>query len=191
LPVTYRKDVIRMQLPPNPNEALSFKDEQLSSIVLAGGCFWGTQAYLRRIPGVASTECGYANGHTENPNYELVCSGTTGYAEAVRVMYDAALIPLETLVADYFKSINPLVKDRQGPDIGTQYRTGIYYSDAKDLAGIQAVLAEEQKKHTQPIVTELAPLSCFYRAEDYHQDYLERHPHGYCHVNLSLLAQKA
>ncbi|MDR0287946.1 MAG: peptide-methionine (S)-S-oxide reductase MsrA [Clostridiales bacterium] len=179
-----------MKMPVNPNNNIKYEEQSLSKIVLAGGCFWGTQAYIRRVPGVAYTECGYANGHTKAPDYELVCTGTTGHAEAVLVKYDANRLPLKNLLSEYFKTINPTSKYRQGGDIGTQYRTGIYYSDPKDGPIIRMVVSDEQKNYDKPIVTEILPLQCFYRAEDYHQDYLEKNPNGYCHVNLSMLAKE-
>lgn len=179
-----------MRMPDNPNRNLAFDENKLCSIVLAGGCFWGTQAYIRRIRGVARTECGYANGRTENPDYKQVCGGATGHAEAVLVQYDADILPLQKLLSEYFSTINPTSRNRQGGDAGTQYRTGIYYSNPSDEAVIRAVISEEQRKVEAPIVTEVLPLTCFYRAEDCHQDYLEKNPNGYCHVDLSRLPRE-
>jgi len=178
-----------MRLPDNPNKNMTFDESKLSHIVLAGGCFWGTQAYIRRLPGVAQTECGYANGHTENPDYFEVCGGETNHTEAVFVKYDAEMLPLRKLLAQYFKTIDPTTKNRQGGDMGTQYRTGIYYVGPEDEAVILQAVAEEQTKYEKPIVTEVLPLTCFYPAETYHQDYLEKNPNGYCHVNLSMLRE--
>ena len=179
-----------MRMPDNPNQNIEFDENKLSGIVLAGGCFWGTQAYIRRILGVAYTECGYANGFIQNPDYESVCGGTTGHAEAVLVKYNAELLPLKKLLFEYFKTINPTSKNRQGGDMGTQYRTGIYYADPNDEAVIRDVISEEQKKYDRPVVTEVLPLACFYKAEEYHQDYLEKNPNGYCHVDLSKLPKE-
>ena len=176
-----------MQMPENPNRELVYDFQSLSSIVLAGGCFWGTQAYTRRIYGVARTVCGYANGTVGNPSYQLVCSGATGHAEAVLVQYDAVRLPLRELLSAYFQAIHPTSLNRQGGDAGPQYRTGIYYSASEDRAVILDVLAEEQTKYDEAIVTEVLPLACFYQAEEYHQDYLEKNPNGYCHVDLSKL----
>lgn len=178
-----------MYMPENPNLKIAFNEQELSEIVLAGGCFWGTQAYIRRVPGVAFTECGYANGHTENPNYKEVCSGKTGYAEVVRIRYDVIMLPLKNLLNDYFKTINPTIRNRQGNDRGSQYRSGIYYTDTDNLPVIQSVIEEEQKKYNKAIVTEVMPLTCFYRAEESHQNYLEKDPFGYCHVDLSRLEE--
>lgn len=179
-----------MKMPDNPNKNICYDAQPLSGVVLAGGCFWGTQAYLRRIPGVAFTECGYANGTTKNPDYSSVCGGTTGHAETVLVKYAAEILPLKKLLTEYFKTVDPTLKNRQGGDIGKQYRTGIYYSDPDEEAAIREVVAEEQKKYKKPIVTEVLPLSCFYKAEEYHQDYLEKNPNGYCHVDLSKLPEE-
>jgi len=180
-----------MMMPDNPNRGKRYDINSLKSIVLAGGCFWGTQAYISRLLGVAYTECGYSNGHTEYPDYESVCTGTTGHAEAVCVRYDPGILPLKRLLREYFKTINPTSLNRQGGDMGSQYRTGIYYVDASDIPAIKEVMGEEQGKYPKPVVTEVLPLSCFYEAEEYHQDYLERNPNGYCHVDLSLLPRES
>ncbi|MCL2862873.1 MAG: peptide-methionine (S)-S-oxide reductase MsrA [Methanimicrococcus sp.] len=187
-----------MRLPDNPNKGITFDEDKLSRIVLAGGCFWGTQAYIRRLPGVARTQCGYANGHTVNPDYNAVCSGETNHTEAVDIKYDAEMLPLGELLSEYFKTIDPTSKNRQGGDMGTQYRTGIYYvgseegdeNEDEDEAIILRAVEEEQKKYEKPIVTEVLPLTCFYPAEDFHQDFLERNPSGYCHVDLSKLPRR-
>ena len=157
------------------------------TIYLAGGCFWGTEEYFSRLYGVTDTECGYANGITENPSYEQVCRGDTGHAEAVRVRYDAEKATLPALLSEFFKTVDPTSLNRQGGDLGTQYRTGIYYTDDADLPDIRAAVEREQKKHARPVVTEVLPLQCFYEAEEYHQDYLKKNPNGYCHVDLGLL----
>lgn len=156
----------------------------MKEIVLAGGCFWGVEEYLSRIEGVLETKVGYANGWTENPTYEDVKTGATGHAESCYIKYDEAQIPLEELLKRFWSVIDPTVLNRQGPDIGTQYRTGIYYIDKEDLAIIKASLDEEQKKYDKSIVTEIEPLKCFYDAEEYHQKYLKKNPGGYCHIKL-------
>ena len=156
----------------------------MKEIVLAGGCFWGVEEYLSRIKGVLETKVGYANGNTENPSYEDVKTGTTGHAEACYVKYDEEQLPLEELLKKFWAVIDPTVLNRQGPDEGTQYRTGIYYIDEEDLPIIKASLEEEQKKYEDPIVTEVEPLKCFYDAEEYHQKYLKKNPGGYCHIKL-------
>jgi peptide methionine sulfoxide reductase msrA/msrB len=156
---------------------------KIRKIWLAGGCFWGVEAYFAQINGVMDTSVGYANGQTKNPSYEEI--PFTGHAETVEISYDANVISLERLLTYFFKIIDPTVKDRQGPDIGTQYRTGIYYKDELDLAIIQKVVASEQEKYQKRIVTEVMPLKNYYLAEDYHQDYLKKNPGGYCHIDLS------
>jgi len=161
--------------------------ENLKEIFYAGGCFWGIESYFSQVPGVHDVTVGYANGTTENPTYQEVCSHTTGHAETVHVIYDPRLVSLQTLTEHFFLIINPLTLNRQGNDTGDQYRTGIYYTDEEDLATLQAVLDAEQKKYNSPIVTELMPLRCYYLAEEYHQDYLVKNPHGYCHVDFSSL----
>ncbi|OXT09269.1 peptide-methionine (S)-S-oxide reductase [Thermoanaerobacterium thermosaccharolyticum] len=158
----------------------------MKEIVLAGGCFWGVQAYFDTIDGVAETKVGYANGNKENPTYEEVCTNTTGFAEACYVRYDENIISLEDLLRNYWKIINPTLKNRQGNDIGTQYRTGIYYIDSNDADIIIKSRDEEQKKYDKPIVTEIEPLKNFYDAEEYHQKYLEKNPNGYCHIPREL-----
>ena len=157
----------------------------LKKIVLAGGCFWGVEEYISRIDGVKETKVGYANGTKENPTYEEVCTGTTGHAEACYVKYDEKVLSLNDLLEKYFGIIEPTVENRQGPDIGHQYRTGIYYIDKNDLNEIESYRDKEQEKYDKPIVTEIKDLKCFYDAEEYHQKYLKKNPGGYCHINLN------
>lgn len=161
------------------------------TIYLAGGCFWGVEEYVSRIPGVLDARAGYANGTTVNPSYEDVCRGDTGHAETVEVVYDSAILPLEVLLQSYFAIIDPTRKDGQGNDIGSQYRTGIYYTDEADQETIRQAAAKEQQKYSAPIVTELMPLTVFYPAEEYHQDYLRKNPDGYCHINVAGAKQAA
>jgi len=156
----------------------------MKTIVFAGGCFWGIEAYFKKIDGVVSTEVGYANGTTENPDYRTVCRGGTGFAEACKVEYDESRLSLETLLDAFWKVIDPTVIDRQGPDIGNQYRTGIYFTDTTDLESILKSRDNEQKNQRERIVTEIQPLQNFYEAEEYHQDYLDKNPGGYCHIKL-------
>lgn len=155
------------------------------SVVLAGGCFWGMQGYFDLLDGVFFTRVGYANGTLANPTYEQVCTGTTGHAEALWVEYETDMLPLSHLLAHYWRVIDPTVKDRQGADTGSQYRTGIYYTDADDLPTILASLEKEKQKYKKPIVTGIEELRCFYDAENYHQQYLEKNPGGYCHIHVS------
>lgn len=166
----------------------SFAGSRYKEIYLAGGCFWGTQAYFDRMIGVIYTNVGYANGATEETDYLSIAS--TGHAETVYVVYDPEKLPLETLLAYYYGIIDPTLVDQQGYDVGSQYRTGIYYVDAEDRAIIKQVTEEEQKKYGKPIVTEIEPLINYVVAEDYHQDYLVKNPWGYCHVDLSSIPQE-
>lgn len=157
-------------------------------IHLAGGCFWGAEHYLKQINGITFTEVGFANGHTQQPTYKEVYTDTTGYAEAVRVQYDDKVISLRFLIELYFRAIDPTSLNRQGEDEGTRYRTGVYYSDPADLPAIREVFEAEAARHHQPLQVELLPLQNFWPAEEYHQDYLDKNPDGYCHLPLELFA---
>lgn len=157
----------------------------MKEIYLAGGCFWGVEEYFSRIDGVVETNVGYANGHKENPSYEQVCTGTTGHAETTYIKYDDH-VSLREILKKFFRIINPTLLNRQGGDIGNQYRTGIYYIDESDKDIITEIMEEEQKKYKVPIVTEVLPLSSYYPAEEYHQKYLKKNPGGYCHIDMSL-----
>ena len=154
----------------------------MKELYLAGGCFWGMQAYFENIPGVVHATVGYANGHVEHPTYDMVCLGNTGYAETIYITYDEKLVDLVFLLSMYFLVIDPTSFHRQGGDIGSQYRTGIYYCDNMDQEIIQAELTKLQTNYQLPVVVECAPLHNFYPAEDYHQNYLKKHPNGYCHI---------
>lgn len=156
-------------------------------IVLAGGCFWGAEAYFERLKGVIKTEVGYAQSNVPHPSYEQVCQHTTGAVEAVAIDYDEKTISLPSLIHHLFRFIDPTIRNRQGNDVGTQYRSGIYVSDEADLKEAEGVLKELQKHYEKPIVTECEPLRNFYPAEEYHQRYLDKNPGGYCHVDLRLL----
>lgn len=158
----------------------------LKQIYFAGGCFWGTEHFFKQINGVVKTETGFANGNTANPTYEEVYTDTTGYAETVHVTYDADIVSLELLLRMFFAAIDPTSLNKQGHDEGTRYRTGIYYTDATDLPLIEQVFAEQQSKYAQPLVVEKLPLKNFFPADDYHQDYLDKHPDGYCHLPKAL-----
>ena len=159
----------------------------MKTLYLAGGCFWGTEAYLRQFPGVLATEVGYANGRTANPSYEEVCRNNTGHAETVRVDFDEAALPVGRLIAHYFRAIDPFSLNRQGGDVGTQYRTGVYYDDPALLPELEAAFREQVSRLGRAVAVELLPLENFYRAEEYHQDYLTKNPHGYCHIPAALL----
>lgn len=154
-------------------------------IYFAGGCFWGTEAYMKLLPGVISTEVGYANSTVPDPSYEEVCSGATNAAEAVRVEYDANVISLPLLIAAYLRTIDPFSLNRQGNDRGSQYRTGIFWTDPADEKTCASALLDITRTTGRQPAVEIGPLQNFYPAEGYHQDYLDANPFGYCHVNLA------
>lgn len=160
----------------------------MNEIYLAGGCFWGVEEYFSRIPGVITTTTGYANGHTAAPTYQDVCTDTTGFAETVHVTYDPERVSLQTILEHYFLIIDPLSHNRQGGDVGTQYRTGVYYVDEASHEVAREVFSAEQLRYNEPMAVELEPLTCFYPAEEYHQDYLKKNPGGYCHVSFDSLS---
>ena len=162
----------------------------MKEIYLAGGCFWGTEKYLAAIHGVQKTQVGYANGTTENPTYEEVCSGS-GHAEVVRVTYDEAILPLSFLLHLFYEAIDPLSVDRQGGDVGHQYRTGVYYTDKTDEVIVNASLAQLSKQLGQKVAIECELLQTYCPAEEHHQKYLEKNPGGYCHIGTSAFARAA
>lgn len=162
-------------------EAQSLKEDEMKTIYLAGGCFWGVQKFFDQFEGVISTEAGYANGPEKAPSYEEVCR-SSGHAETVKIVYDEARITLTKLLEYYFMVIDPLSVNKQGNDIGIQYRTGIYYTEDSQLPEIQSVYHAEEEKAGTKLAVELEPLANFFPAEDYHQDYLEKNPGGYCHI---------
>ena len=154
-----------------------------SSIYLAGGCFWGVEQYFALVPGVLDAVSGYAQGHVEHPSYQEVCTGTTGHTETVRVVYDPGRVSLGHLLELYYDIIDPYSLNRQGNDRGPQYRTGIYYTSEEDGTVAREFIASKQAAAGQRIVVEVEPLTAFWGAEDYHQDYLEKNPFGYCHIS--------
>ncbi|HCX03193.1 MAG TPA: peptide methionine sulfoxide reductase [Clostridiales bacterium] len=161
----------------------NYKNSKFKEIYLAGGCFWGVEAYFDKILGVEYTEVGYANGKTEDTSYQEIDS--TGHAETVRVVYDPEVVELEEILEYYFKIIDPTILNRQGNDIGTQYRTGIFYKNEDDEQVISNFIESIKSDYDSEIVTEVEPLENFVIGEEYHQDYLEKNPNGYCHINLS------
>lgn len=163
------------KLPPRTHTAMK-------TIYLAGGCFWGVEKYFSLIPGVTATEVGYANGKTDHPTYEQVCRENTGHAETVKIQYDPLKLSLPYLLEQYYAVIDPVSVNKQGNDAGIQYRTGIFYTDPADKPIIEASLRELQKKYRQPLAIEVEPLRQFFPAEEYHQDYLDKNPGGYCHI---------
>lgn len=156
----------------------------MKEIYFAAGCFWGAQHFFAGVDGVKEAVAGYANGKGENPSYEQVYTDTTGFAETVRVSYDPERVSLKELTELYFTIIDPLSLNRQGGDVGTRYRTGVYYTDPAERAIIEAVFQAEEKRVGAALAVELEPLRNFYLAEERHQDYLDKNPGGYCHVPL-------
>lgn len=169
------------------------ENTEMKEIYFAGGCFWGTEHFLKLIRGVEETQVGYANGNIANPTYKEVCYGDTGFAETVKVTYNPKAVTLELLIDLFLQTIDPTSLNKQGGDIGTQYRTGIYYVDEKDLPVIEKKIEDISKEYDKPIVVEVLPLKNFYDAELYHQDYLDKNRGGYCHIGKDLfdLAKKA
>lgn len=157
--------------------------KSLETITLGGGCFWCTEAVFVAVQGVLDVESGYSNGQIERPSYEQVCTGRTGHNEVVKLVFDPALVSLRELLEIFFVIHDPTTLNRQGNDVGTQYRSGIYVSDAAQQAVAQGLIAEMAASgvYTQPIVTEVLPLANYWPAEDYHQDFFARNPgQGYC-----------
>ncbi len=159
---------------------------QIETAWFAAGCFWGTQGYFRRLEGVIDTEVGYMGGDTENPSYREVCSGDTGHAEALQIRFDPARISYRDLLRHFFRMHDPTTRDRQGNDVGSQYRSAVFYGTPLQEQTARALIAELDASGSwrAPIVTQLEPAGPFWSAEDYHQDYLVRNPGGYCHVDL-------
>lgn len=156
----------------------------MKKATFGAGCFWGVEAEFRRVPGVIGTAVGYTGGAFENPTYRDVCSGTTGHAEVVQVEYDPSQVSYDALLALFWSIHDPTTLNRQGPDLGAQYRSAIFFHDADQQA---AALASKRKlelsgRHQQPIVTEMTPASTFYRAEEYHQQYLEKRAQSRCTI---------
>ena len=155
----------------------------MAEIYLAGGCFWGLEEYFSRIEGVEKTTVGYANGQVESTNYQLIHQ--TDHAETVHLIYDEKRVSLREILLYYFRVIDPLSLNKQGNDVGRQYRTGVYYTNQADKSVIEQVFTEQEKQLGQKIAVELEPLRHYVLAEDYHQDYLKKNPGGYCHINVN------
>ena len=152
-------------LTPAPGHALA---------AFSAGCFWGVEDNFRQVPGVTATAVGYTGGHTEHPSYEAVCTHTTGHAETVLVEFDPTVVPYETLLTVFFKNHDPTTKNRQGPDVGDQYRSAIFTFSPEQAAAARAAMEKEQAAHPKPIVTAIAPAGPFWKAEEYHQQYDEK-----------------
>ena len=156
------------------------------TIYFAGGCFWGVEHFFKGVDGVVKATPGYANGNLDHrPSYEEVYTDTTGFAETVEVQYDPARVSLPELVDLFFTVIDPLSVNRQGGDVGTRYRTGVYYVSEEDRPLVADRFEEEASRLGAPLAVELGPLRCFYPAEEYHQEYLDKNPGGYCHIPLA------
>lgn len=157
--------------------------EPLQTITLGGGCFWCTEAVFVKVRGVTDVESGYSNGHVKQPSYEAVCTGTTGHNEVVKLEYDPTDISLEEILQIFFVIHDPTTLNRQGNDSGTQYRSGIYFTTPEQKAVADAFIAQltADKVFGRPIVTEIVPMTNYWPAEDYHQDFFEKNPYqGYC-----------
>ena len=161
----------------------------MKTIYLAGGCFWGTQKFFDQFDGVVRTEVGYANGPDSAPTYQDVCK-SSGHAETVLIEFDEERVSLAELLRYYFMVIDPVSVNKQGHDIGIQYRTGIYYTDPDMLPVIREICNEEAEKIGAPLAVEVGPLVNFFPAEEYHQKYLDKNPGGYCHIPASFLNLK-
>jgi methionine-S-sulfoxide reductase len=158
----------------------------MRKIWLAGGCFWGVEAYFQQLKGVVNTMVGYGQGIAENPTYQQVCSGATGHTEICEVTYAETSLSLTKILEHFFRIIDPTTLNQQGPDRGSQYRSGIYSNDEADLLIIHDYIQRLQQNVAKPIVVEAELLQTFYPAEEYHQNYLRKNPHGYCHVDMGL-----
>lgn len=156
----------------------------MAKATFAAGCFWGVEQAFRKIPGVLSATSGYTGGTAKNPTYKEVCTGRTGHAEAVELEFDPSQVSYQQLLAAFFQTHDPTTPNRQGPDVGTQYRSGIFFHDAEQEAAARDAVKtlEKSKLYERPIVTQIVPASDFYRAEEYHQNYLEKNGLGACHL---------
>lgn len=157
----------------------------MREIYLAGGWFWSVEHYFSAVKGVLSVESGYAQSDIENPSYEDLCNGNCLAVETVKITYDHSIISLEELVNKYIDIIDPTTLNRQGPNIGIQYRSGIYYIESNDLAVIQSVLKNQSKNYAKPLVVEVEQLKNYFRAEEYHQEYIKKNPQTACSLNLN------
>lgn len=156
-------------------------------IWFAAGCFWGAQKFFKLIDGVEFTEVGFCNGNLDNPTYQEVYTDTTGHAECVHVRYNPSVVSLQHLTELFFKIIDPLSLNKQGEDVGTRYRTGVYYDNTKDAGVLSEVFSKtKQVLGVDDFPVELLPLECFYPADEYHQDYLDKNPTGYCHLSPAI-----
>ena len=156
----------------------------MREVILAGGCFWGVEAYFKQLAGITDSDVGYIDGAFKNPSYEQVCHGS-GHAEAVKLTFDETVISFDKILDHYFNIVDPTLKNRQGPDIGMQYRSGFYNLDEDLEAQLVNRLKAEQKNYDKPLQVEIRHGVHYDQAEGYHQDYLDKNPSGYCHINLN------
>ena len=157
-------------------------NKELDKAMFGAGCFWGVEALFLKVPGVVEVTSGYSGGHKENPNYEEVCTDKTGHAEVVEVVFDPGKVSYEQLVEFFWIMHDPTTLNRQGPDVGTQYRSAIFFysKEQEEIAKESKTMQNQSGKHTQPVVTEITEASKFWRAEKYHQQYIENHPGYVC-----------
>jgi methionine-S-sulfoxide reductase len=161
----------------------------MEEAIFAAGCFWGVQDYFDQVPGVVETEVGYIGGHVDQPTYEQVCTHSTGHAEGVRVVYDPKKVSYETLLRQFFRMHDPTQLNRQGSDVGNDYRSAIFYKDGSEKIAAQEVIDELNKsgEYNKPLVTTLEPATKFWPAEEYHQKFTQKYGYGACHVNYAPL----
>lgn len=172
---------------------MSTDKDQTESILFGGGCFWCTEAVFKMVNGVISVTPGYAGGHTKDPTYKEVCTGKTGHAEVVRVIYDPTVADIDTLLTIFFGSHDPTTRDRQGNDVGTQYRSVIFYTTDEQKAAAARFISDINASNEKgaPVVTELEPFAEFFEAEDYHKDYFAKNPgNPYCAVVINPKLEK-
>ncbi|MDA3053960.1 MULTISPECIES: peptide-methionine (R)-S-oxide reductase MsrB [unclassified Campylobacter] len=168
-------------------ESVQSKNQNLKEIYLAGGCFWGMEGYFKRVKGVVDSEVGYANGNSEKTDYYSLKN--TDHAETLKIKFDENVVAFAEILEHFFRVIDPISVDKQGNDVGRQYRTGIYYTNESDREILQNFIALKQKKYKEKIAVEVAPLRNYARAEEYHQNYLGKNPNGYCHIDLNLASK--
>ncbi|MCX5774698.1 MAG: peptide-methionine (S)-S-oxide reductase MsrA [Fusobacteria bacterium] len=161
----------------------------MREIVIAGGCFWGVEAYFRRLKGIENSEVGYSQGQKNETDYKEVCSGVQNFVEVCKLFYDEKEVKLEKIITHMFRFIDPTSENMQGADVGVQYRTGVYTANDRESDEVREILKKMQKNYHKRIVLEVETVRNYVSAENYHQDYLEKNPNGYCHVDLTLLKE--
>lgn len=162
----------------------------MKELYIAGGCFWGVQKYYSLLKGVSHTECGYANGNYENPTYNDLLTGKASHAEVVHVVYEPTMLSLEDILDHFLRFVDPYSLNRQGNDIGLQYRSGLYFTDPKDKPLIKAYIRDFEQRSGRKTVIEVDAIENYSKAEEEHQHYLDKNPFGYCHVDLSLIKEE-